>query len=258
VAVSLGGLALAVPATAIHVGATATVAHLTLTPQPIGTSFNTGTSKAVPIAVQATDSTNAPIPNAQFYLSFHQAIGGGTAIVGTTVLGARPTLWTSDSSGKVTVTYTTPPTMPSSGVDYVHAQNGRTSATSTIKVSDPFCYSQITSVGFTPSPIGRKGHLGAHQTVPVTLTVFKSGAIAPAGTTVWVTFRQGAGGGTAVVGATALKASAQAFATDASGQIHISYTTPTTLPTTHVVDVLVAGDEFALACTSGRDAYDFA
>jgi hypothetical protein len=260
VAVSLGGLALAAPGTALHVGASTTIAHLTFVPSPIGTSFNTATGHTVPVVVQATDSTNAPIPGAQFYLDFHQTVGGGTAFVGTTVLGARPTLWTSDTSGKVTVNYVTPTTMANSGVDYIHAQNGRTSATSAVKVSDPFCYTTITSMGFTPSPIGRKGHLAAHQTVPVTLTVFKSGAIAPAGTTAWVTFKQAAGGGSAMIGSTALTAKAQAFTTDGSGQIHILYTTPSTLPTTHVVDVVVAGDESSssLACTTGRDVYAFA
>ena len=251
-----GGVMTALPATALHVGAQGTVTQLVFSPTPIGQSATTAAGSAIGVTLTAEDSTNAPVSGATVYLSFHQATGGGAAHVGSTVLGLKPRPFTTDSSGQVAIFYVTPTTYPSGGVDYLHAQDGATSATSTIKSSDPFCYSAVTQMGFTPSPIGRKGQLKAAKSVPVTLSVFKGTAVA-AGSTVFVSFHAAAGGGSATVGTTALKAQPQAFVADSNGEVHITYTTPTTLPASGV-DVIVAGNEASMSCAGSRDAYDFA
>jgi hypothetical protein len=256
VAATLLGIAIAAPGTVIPAGATATIAHLLFNPGPIGQSSNTAPGHVVTVVLTAQDSTRAPIPGATVYLSFKQAIGGGTAFVGTSVLAVKPHAFTTDASGTVQITYTTPLTFPGTGSDILHAQNGSTSVTSTVKLGDPFCYSNITVVAFTPKPIAKKASLPAHSSVPLTLTVFKSGGVIAAGSTVYLSMEQTAGGGTALVGTTALTETAQGFVVDSNGQVHIIYTTPTTKPTSGA-DAIDAGNETTLSCASAHDSYQF-
>jgi hypothetical protein len=256
VAATFVGIAIAAPGTVVPAGAAATIAHLAFRPLPIGQSSNTATSKVVTVVLTAEDSARAPIPGATVYLSFHQAIGGGTAFVGTSVLAVKPRTFRTNASGAIQITYTTPRTFPTTGVDMLHAQNGATAATSTIKLGDPFCFTHITVVAFTPKPIARRASLRAHTTVPLTLTVFKSGGIPAAGSTVYLRMEQARGGGSALVGPTALSETSRGFVADSNGQVRIVYTTPTTLPTAGT-DAIDAGNETTLSCASAHDGYAF-
>jgi hypothetical protein len=228
-----------------------------LSPVPIGTSYNTAVGARISVSITAEDSTHVAIPGAQFYVSFSQAVGGGTAFVGTTVLGRKPHQWTADSTGKVIVTYTAPPTMASAGADVLRAENGATVSTSTLKADDGFCYTNIASMGFTPKPMARKGSLPAHATVPLTLTAFGSNGLLATGATVFLHFKPAAGGGTAMVGTTALTKTPKPFVTDSNGQVHITYTTPSTLPATGAVDSIEGGNEPTAPCASSHDSYAY-
>ena len=256
VTVIMGGIAFVAPPT-VHGSASATVAHLIFNPVPIGTSYKTAVGARLAVSITAEDSTHTAIPGAQFYVSFGQTIGGGTAFVGTTVLGRKPHQWTADSTGKVIVTYTVPATMASTGADVLRAENGATVTTSTIKIADSFCYTNIASMGFTPKPLARKGSLPAHATVPITLTAFGSNGLLAVGATVYLHFTPATGGGTAMVGSTALGKTPKPFVTDSNGQVHISYTTPSTLPATGAIDSIEAGNETTAPCASSHDSYSY-
>jgi len=257
VTVIMGGIAFVAPPPVLHSSAAATVAHLVFNPVPIGTSYNTAVGTRIAVSITAQDATHKAIPAARFYVSFSQTRGGGTAYVGTTVLGRAPDQVTADSTGKVIVTYTVPPTMASTGADVLRAENGATVSTSTLKVPDSFCYTKIASMGFTPKPLARKGSLPAHTTVPITLTAFGSNGLLATGATVYLHFTPAAGGGTAMVGTTALTKTPKAFVTDSNGQVHISYTTPSTLPATGAIDSIEAGNEITAPCASSHDSYSY-
>jgi hypothetical protein len=99
------------------------------------------TSRLVTITSQ--DGNGAAAPGAKVALKFVPAFGGGTAMVGPTALTGTPTIFTADNSGNITVTYTTPGTLPSSGTDVITAAN-QTGSTPTLSVSDGYT--------FTPPP----------------------------------------------------------------------------------------------------------
>lgn len=82
-----------------------------------------------------------------------------------------------------------------------------------------------------PSPIAAPATLAANATVTVTLTAVDSTNAPVPGATVFLTFKHTVtGGGSALVGTTALNLKPQSFVADTSGHIAITYKTPTTLP----------------------------
>jgi hypothetical protein len=82
-----------------------------------------------------------------------------------------------------------------------------------------------------PSPIAAPATLAANATVTVTLTAVDSTDAPVPGATVFLTFKHNkTGGGSALVGATALTIKPQSFVADTSGHIAITYKTPSTLP----------------------------
>lgn len=256
VAIVGGGLVAAVPATALHGSAATTIAHIIMSPLPVGQSSTTAPNSRITVGAKAEDANNQPIAGATLYLSFHQAVGGGTAVVNTTVLGVKPQPFTTSSLGEVDVTYIAPSTFPSTGVDLIHAEDGAKVTSSTVTLNDPFCYSSVSTMQFTPRPIARTAHLAANQSVPVTLTVFQAGHLA-AGVPVYLHFAKATGGGTAQVGSTPLTSTSQSFVTNANGQVTITYTAPSTLPSSGT-DAIVAGNESSNSCVFARDSYSFA
>ena len=88
----------------------------------------------------------------------------------------------------------------------------------------------VANYVLSPSPIAAAGSLAASATVAVTLTADDSTTAPVPGATVYLTFKHSkTGGGSALVGTTALTLKAQPFVTDGSGHIAISYHTPSTL-----------------------------
>ena len=82
-----------------------------------------------------------------------------------------------------------------------------------------------------PSPIAAPATLPANATVTVTLTAVNSTNTPVPGATVFLTFKHTVtGGGSALVGTTALTIKPQSFVTDTGGHIAVTYKTPATLP----------------------------
>jgi hypothetical protein len=237
-----------------------TLAKLVFAPAPIGTVSTVAAGTTVPVTVTAEDSANNHLPGLVIFLSFQQAPGGGTAFVGTTGLTGHPQAFTTNTSGQVAITYSTPPTYPASNttIDLIKAQNGPTRRTSTIVSGDSFSYSPITSIAFTPTPIARQGTLGPSHSMTITLTVFGTGGARLANGHVDVMFIKATGGGTASAGSVSLGKTAIQLTTDSSGQIFITYTTPAVLPASGLVDRLVGSDApGTFGVVQGHDGYRY-
>jgi hypothetical protein len=115
----------------------------------------------------------------------------------------------------------------------------------------------VASYVLAPSPIAPAGSLSTSATVVVTLTAEDSTSAAVPGATVYVIFkRTKTGGGSAMVGSTALSLKAQPFVTDVSGHIAISYHTPSTL-LTNGEDVITAQNTASLPTIKMTDHYIF-
>jgi hypothetical protein len=115
----------------------------------------------------------------------------------------------------------------------------------------------VASYVLAPSPIAPAGSLAASATVAVTLTAEDSTTAPVSGATVFLTFKHSkTGGGSALVGTTALTLKAQQFVTDANGHIAITYHTPSTL-LTNGEDVITAQNTASLPTIRVTDHYIF-
>lgn len=160
--------------------------------------------------------------------------GGGTAI--RIVLGGSAG---ASSSGA------TPP-----------AGSGSTSAvsgTSSSSVAVP----AVMRFSFSPSPIAATGALTPGSSTTVQLTAFGSNGQPVAGATVYLSFIQASGGGSAQVAGTNLSATAQAFTTGSGGQLSISYLAPAATPTGGS-DTISAANAASGPSVVASDSYTFA
>ncbi|MCX6020964.1 MAG: hypothetical protein NTZ05_04385 [Chloroflexi bacterium] len=108
---------------------------------------------------------------------------------------------------------------------------------------------------FSPAPIAPPGSLGSGRQLTITLAVTDGGR--PTGSrTVWLSFRQAAGGGTVAVSDRALTPQPQPFATTEDGTLAIIYTTPTIAPPVQE-DVLLAQDAPTDPTATARTWYAF-
>lgn len=117
-------------------------------PSPIAPSGSLGAGATVPVTLTTDDAIDQPVPGSFVYLSFKAAVGGGSASVGSTPLTSAPTLFNSDSTGSVNLTYTAPLTLPSSGQDAIVVQDRISSPKETNSASYAFSPSApVISVG---------------------------------------------------------------------------------------------------------------
>jgi hypothetical protein len=244
--------------TTTSVFAAGAVSKLVFNPNPIGTEATVAAGTSVSITLTVEDSTGAAVPGGSAFVSFVQTPGGGTAFIGSTGLTAKQTVFTADTSGHIAIVYTTPPSFPSAGCDSLRAENGPTRATSTVFKTDGFCFSPITALDFAPKPMARKGSLGASSHVTVTLTGFGSGATRLANGTVWLTFKRATttDGATALANGVVLSTTASALTTNSNGQVFITYSTGTVLPTSGS-DRLIAANGPKLATITATTAYTY-
>src|SRR5579864_863071 len=113
----------------------------------------------------------------------------------------------------------------------------------------------VASYVLAPSPIAAPGSLAAGATVAVTLTAEDATSTPVPGATVFLLFKHSkTGGGSALVGTTALTLKAQSFIADGSGHIAITYKTPTTL-LTNGEDVITAQNTASLPTIRATDHY---
>jgi len=91
---------------------------------PIATPGSLAANANVAVTMTAEDAEDQGIPNDTVYLSFNPATGGGTArITGGAALTKTPTLYQTNASGQISLTYTAPATLPSSGADSIVVQD---------------------------------------------------------------------------------------------------------------------------------------
>jgi hypothetical protein len=100
-----------------------------LMPSPIAATGSLPASKSVMVRLRVLDSSSGLVAGATVYLSFTQASGGGAASVRGAALSSTPAAYVTDSNGAVTITYTTPAPLPSTGTDTIHAANATSSPT---------------------------------------------------------------------------------------------------------------------------------
>ena len=251
---ALGGsllLAALAPGSAFAAGA---VTHYVMSPSPIAATASLAAGATKVVTVSAEDSTNALVPGAIVYLSLSQTTGGGSATVGATALTVTPVAFTA-TTGKVSVTYKAPATLPMGGKDIIKAANAKTLAT--ISASDLYSFAKVTKYTFSPASVAPPGSLAAGASATVTLTSLNSSSVAVAGAVVYLSFVPTAGGGTASVGATALSATPVAFTSSSAGQVVITYTAPAVLLTTGT-DTITAADSAKNPTITRTDAYSFA
>src|ERR1035437_5727269 len=161
------------------------VTHYAMSPGPIAAASSLAANSTVSITVSAETANNSLVPNASIYLSFTQAGGGGTALVGTTSLGTTPVAFTA-ASGTVTVTYNAPAVLPASGRDTIEAADAK--SLHTITTTDSYDFA-----------------------APITLTAENASAAAIPNATVYLSYVPSAGGGSAAVGTTPLTGTPAAF-----------------------------------------------
>jgi hypothetical protein len=250
------GLGIAAISTApLDAHAAGPVANYVFSPSPIAAPGSLAASATVAVRVTAEDSTHAPVPGVTVYMSFkHTKTGGGSAVVGTTVLTLKPQSFVTNTSGQIAVTYHTPSTLPTNGEDVISAQNVASHAT--IRVSDHYTFVGVKRYAMKPHPIAATGSLAGNLSVVVTLTALNSSHVGVPGAIVYLSIAQAAGGGSASVGVTALTVTPHAFTANGSGVISITYKTPATPPTTGV-DTIMAGSAPADSIVFASDTYTF-
>jgi hypothetical protein len=156
---------------------------------------------------------------------------------GATQISINEVACTTDSTGKVYLTYTAPASLPDTGTVEVNAQNQ--SSHPSVSGHDWYLFEMVYQ--FSASPIAHSGTLAASQPVVDTLTASGVGGTPEQNDTVYLGFVSTASpAGSAKVGGTVLTSFPSAFKTDSSGQIQITYTAPATLPSSGV-DTIKAG-----------------
>ncbi|HZT65933.1 MAG TPA: Ig-like domain-containing protein [Acidimicrobiales bacterium] len=240
-------------------------------PTPIAPTGSLGSSQSVTVTLLVLDSSGQKQAGATVYLSLTGTngaapIGKATATnpassnlgaqANSGALSSTPGAYTTDSGGRVLITYTTPTTTPASGTDVITAQDASSSPSSTN--TDSYTYAPAAFV-FNPSPIAADGSLGANQSVPVTLTVQSNGQ-PQGGGTVYLSFSPASGGGSASVktssGTTKLTSTPQPFTASAQGTVSITYTAPAN-PPTKGTDSITAQDAATKPTKTASDVYNF-
>ena len=95
---------------------------------PIAAPGALAANASVSVTLSADDAADQGIPNDTVYLSFRKANGGGSAsITGGASLTSTPTLYQTNASGLLALTYTAPATLPSTGTDAIVVQDLHTS-----------------------------------------------------------------------------------------------------------------------------------
>jgi hypothetical protein len=249
------GVGAAVSAGPLKAHAAGPVANYVLAPSPIAPAGSLAASATVAVTLTAEDSTTAPVPGATVYLTFkHTKTGGGSALVGTTVLTLKAQPFVTDGSGHIAISYHTPSTRLTNGEDVITAQN--TASLPTIRVSDHYVFNGVTRYKMNPHPIAATNTLHGNASVVVTLTALNSSGAGVPSAVVYLLFAQAAGGGSAAVGTTPLTSTPQAFTANASGVISITYKTPA-VPPTSGIDTITARSAPTHPIVVGSDTYTF-
>ncbi|HEV2368608.1 MAG TPA: hypothetical protein VGR90_01955, partial [Acidimicrobiales bacterium] len=247
-------------------------ATYTLTPTPIAATGSLGSSQNVNVTLVAADASGQAMAKTPVYLSLSSGAGGSGAAgsgigsatatgatagptnpTGTNAVGSSPTAFTTDSNGRIVITYSTPAKPPAQGTDVLTAQNASSNPTSSS--TDTYTYAPA-AFSFSPDPVAAPGSLGPGQQVSVALTLTGPAGQPRPGGTAYLSFSPAPGGGTAQVGSTALTSTPAPFTADSSGRVTIAYTAPQS-PPTRGTDTITAQDAASSPANTAADSYAF-
>jgi hypothetical protein len=217
--------------------------RLKMTPAPITVFGSLQASQSATFSVLAQNGSTC-VAGTVVYVNMSSHVNGDvlspqtpSECGNTTSIGSGYVACTTDSTGKVVLLYNAPSTIPDSGTVEVNVANSSSHAN--VVGHDWYLYQMVYQ--FSGSPIAHSGTLVAGQSVGDTLTVSGSGGTPEQNDTVYLSFASTASpAGSATAGSTALTSSPTAFTTDSNGHIQITYTAPTTLPSSGV-DTIKAG-----------------
>ena len=228
---------------------------------PVASAGSLGPGKSVTFIVRVQLNGVAD-PNGPIFLSYfknHHVTGDSTAVppaqcAGTSQLPANgsPLLCSGDSQGKLALTYSSPAQPPAQGVtDWLAASTATGGVPNSL---DHYVYTTVYR--FAGSPIARSGSLAAGAVVPVTLTAEDGLNHGMPGSTVYLSFTRATGGGSAVVGSTALTSAPALFFVNSSGALQINYSAPSSLPSAGQ-DAIVVQDLAKSPKEKNSDSYAF-
>jgi VCBS repeat-containing protein len=234
--------------------------HIRMNPQPFATFGSLQAGQSVSFFVQPLNVT-ACVAGAVVYVSMTQSVAGDSVGVqipsecgGATSVTSAPIACTTDSTGKLNFTYKAPATIPDHGSAEVTAANHATGGG--FSTHDFYEYEMLYT--FSASPIAKSGNLNAGQQVSETLAVTGADGTPQPGEKVFLSLTSTAShGGTATVGGTALTGTPKSFTADSSGNIVITYTAPTNLPSSGV-DTITANGSASGTNTFNSTQYAFA
>jgi hypothetical protein len=233
--------------------------HLRM-PTPLATAGSLPSGASVPFFAQALNGAQC-VPGATIWLAELSNVSSDTLSIpasqcgGQSELGTSPVACTTDSTGKVAMTYTVPTTVPPSGTFELAAVNSITHPT--IDAIEWYLYELIYQ--FSTSPIAPNASLTGGQTVPETLTVSGVGGTPEKGFLVDLSLTSTASlPGTVMVGTTQLTSTPQGFLTDSNGNIQMTYLSPPTLPTTGIDTIHATSDTTSNPAVTMTASYDFA
>jgi hypothetical protein len=234
--------------------------HIRMSPQPIATAGSLQNGQSVTFTAEALAGTQC-VPGATIWLVELSNVSGDSMAVaasqcgGQTSIGTTPVACTTDSKGKVTITYTVPATVPDSGTLELAAANSVTQPT--IYVIQWYLYEMVYQ--FSASPIAPNGTLTPDQPVNESLQALGVGGTPEVDSTVYLSLRSTASqAGAVVVGTTPLTTTPQPFTTDTSGFIQMTYTAPATLPASGIDTIDAQSDLNASPAVTMTTSYDFA
>jgi DNA-binding beta-propeller fold protein YncE len=109
----------------------------------------------------------------------------------------------------------------------------------------------------TPSPIAPTGSLtGGSGPLTITISARTAAGTATPSTTIFLAFTPTTGGGSAMVGATALSSTPQAFTADTNGMVLVNYSVPGSPPITGT-DLLTAQNAASAPTITLQDSYSY-
>lgn len=136
------------------------VAGMTWEPSPMATATDLNPGSQVPLTLTATGQGGQAAADAPVYLSFQQAPGGGSVVIGNIRLSSVPTLFFTNGTGAVSAEYEAPSSLPAAGEDKILAQNSFYAPT--VQVQDVYDFGLAVATQSLP-----QGTAGASYNAPL-------------------------------------------------------------------------------------------
>lgn len=250
-----------------HLASAATVDRYVFQPIPIAPAGTLAPNASVPVSLTAT-AAGVPQPATSVWLSF-AAIGlappgstGGSTFVGTTKLTSTPALFTTDGNGQVFLTYKGAAVPPASGRDVITAQNAASAPTLT--KNDAYAFSGVASYTWSVGPpIAASGSLTAGSTTTFSVVARNGSGTAVPGAIVFLSLTSTAstpGTASAIDASTGhkkgLATTPKRFFADPSGAVPITYTVPSSLPSSGT-DTITAQDRGTSPRVTSTTTYSY-